>query len=382
MKILLIALAMSLANAEYTAAAALTEVSSLPDPFQFEDGRRVTTTEEWGERRREIIASISQYEYGHMPPAPGNVFRAETLESGTRFDDASHFESLRLAFGPEKSLRTTVHVYTPSDASAPLPVILRFGLGGEHAPAANERGYAFVCFEQTSLDPDTEGHDEVGPAQAAYPDYDWASVAVWSWCASRVMDYVERDDRFDANKAAITGHSRTGKAALLAGALDERFALVVPNGSGCGGAALFRDPPKGVETLELITRASRFKSWFHADFGQFGDRENALPFDQHFLRALVAPRVILSTDAFGDQWCNPPGTQRAWLGAQPVFDFLGAPQNNLIHFREGNHDQLAEDFTVLLEVADHVVKGTSLQEDLQRPPFPSHPKPTPDPAKS
>lgn len=371
MKILLIALAMSLASTQYAASADSAKASSLPDPLQFEDGRRVTTAEEWGERRREIIASVSQFEYGHMPPAPGNVSRTDSLESETRFDDTSHFESLRLAFGPEMSLRTTVHVYTPSDASAPLPVILRFGLGGEHAKAANDRGYAFVCFEQTSLDPDTEGHDEVGPAQAAYPNYDWASVAVWAWCASRVMDYVESDDRFDANRAVITGHSRTGKAALLAGALDERFALVVPNGSGCGGAAMFRNPPKGVETLELITRASRFKSWFHADFGQFGDRENTLPFDQHFLRALVAPRVILSTDAFGDQWCNPPGTQWAWRGAQPVFEFLGVPKNNLIHFREGNHDQLAEDFTVLLEVADHVFKGQALKENLQAPPFPA-----------
>ena len=138
---------------------------------------------------------------------------------------------------------------------------------------------------------------------------------------------------------------------------------------------MFRNPPKGVETLELIMRPSRFKSWFQADFGQFGDREDALPFDQHFLRALVAPRFILSTDAFEDQWCNPPGTQWAWRAAQPVFDFLGVPKNNLIHFRAGNHDQLSEDFSVLLNVADHVFHGKALEEDLQAPPFPDNLQP-------
>jgi len=350
-------------------------IGELPDPFVFGDGHRVSTPAEWSTRRSEIVELISQYEYGRVPPSPGNVVVDRPLKSGEVFEGTSSLFSLQLAFGPNHGLTTRVDCYTPTGASKSLPVILRFGLGGEHARAANERGYAFVCFEQTSLDPDTEGHDVLGPAQAAYPDYDWGSIAVWAWCASRVLDYLEAHDGFDATKAVITGHSRTGKAALLAGALDERFALVVPNGSGCGGAAMFRNPPKGVETLELIMRPSRFKSWFQADFGQFGDREDALPFDQHFLRALVAPRFILSTDAFEDQWCNPPGTQWAWRAAQPVFDFLGVPKNNLIHFRAGNHDQLSEDFSVLLNVADHVFHGKALEEDLQAPPFPDNLQP-------
>ncbi len=350
-------------------------IEGLPDPFLFNDGHRVASSDDWKARRAEIIELISRYEYGHVPPTPGNVAVDAPLESGTRFANASTFQSLRLKFGPDQSLSTTVHLYLPKNAPRPLTVILRFGLGGEHAQAANERGYAFVCFDQTSLDPDTEGHDEVGPAQAAYPDHDWASVAVWAWCASRVLDYMETLTDIDTAKSVITGHSRTGKAAILAGALDERFALVVPNGSGCGGASTFRNPPKGVETLELITRATRFKSWFHTDFGKFGDAEERLPFDQHFMRALVAPRPLLSTDAYGDQWCNPPGTQAAWQGAQPVYDFLGVSANNMIHFREGGHDQLAPDFEVLLKVADHFLKGAALETDYQHAPFPRVPAP-------
>lgn len=355
-----------------TIATAQTLPGDLPDPLVFNGGSRVSSPEQWPARRDEMRELLLQYEYGHVPPPPGNVALDATLETGTRFEGASEFRALRLRFGPEQKLTTALHLYLPANVTGPLPVIVRFGLGGEHAPAANARGYTFACFEQTSLDPDTEGHDEAGPAQAAYPDHDWGSLAVWAWGASRVLDYLETLPEINAKQAVITGHSRTGKAALLAGALDDRFSMVVPNGSGAGGAALFRHKPNGVETLELITQAKRFKSWFQAEFSQFADRESALPFDQHFLRALVAPRTVLSTDAFGDQWANPEGTQYAWMAAQPAFDFLGVSANNLIHIREGGHDQLAPDFAVLLDVADCTFRNAAPRGDLRQAPFPKN----------
>ena len=369
-----ILLAIALSIAAPPSPLTLPAIKDLPDPFLFQDGHRVSSPLEWPARRAEMREQLLAYEYGHVPPPPGNVALDATLETGTRFDGASAFRALRLRFGAKQKLTTTVHLYLPAMAKGPLPVILRFGLGGEHAPAANARGYAFACFEQTSLDPDTEGHDEIGPAQAAYPDYDWGSVAVWAWDASRLMDYLETLPEINAKQAVITGHSRTGKAALLAGALDDRFAVVVPNGSGAGGAAVFRHAPKGVETLKLITEPARFKSWFQVDFGRFGEQVDRLPFDQHFLRALVAPRVILSTDAAGDQWGNPEGTQIGWTAAQPVYDFLGVPKNNLIHLRPGQHDQLAPDFAVLLDVADAHFAGEDLDEALWTAPYPNLPR--------
>ncbi len=349
---------------------ALPAIAELPDPFRFTDGHRVASADEWPARRAEMLELLLKYEYGHVPPAPGNVALDAVLESGTRFEGASTFQSARIKFGPGQSLSTTVHLYLPAGASGPLPLILRFGLGGEHAPAANAAGFAFACLDQTSLDPDTEGYDEAGPAQVAYPDYDWGSVAVWAWGASRALDYLATLPEIDPKQTVITGHSRTGKAALLAGALDERFAMVAPNGSGAGGAAVFRHAPKGIETLKLITEPARFKSWFQADFGRFGDSVERLPFDQHFLRAIIAPRPVLSTDAFGDQWANPEGVQHGWMAAQPVYAYLGVPDRNLIHVRAGGHDQLSEDFAVLLEVARAHFGGTKLPAKLSNVPFP------------
>lgn len=348
----------------------LPATTELPDPFQFLDGRRVASPAEWPARRAEMLEILLKYEYGHVPPAPGNVTLDAVLESGTRFEGASTFQSVRIKFGPERSLSTTVHLYLPAGASGPLPLILRFGLGGEHAPAANGAGFAFACLDQTSLDPDTEGYDEAGPAQLAYPECDWGSIAVWSWGACRSLDYLVTLPEIDPKRTVITGHSRTGKAALLAGALDERFAFVAPNGSGAGGAAVFRHAPRGIETLKLITEPARFKSWFQSDFGRFGDNVSTLPFDQHFLRAIIAPRPVLSTDAFGDQWANPEGTQLGWLAAQPVYDYLGAGGNNQIHVRQGGHDQLTEDFAVLLEAASAHFSGTSAPATCRRAPFP------------
>ena len=351
----------------------LAVVEEMPDPFLFQDGRRVETGKDWQERRKEILKLVLKYQYGRVPPAPGNVQvdgEPEVLE-----DDEAVHRILRLTMGPENKLSIGVHLYFPKTANPPYPVVVRFGIDGRIAPVLNRRGYAYACFEHVDLDPDTEGYDVVGPAQLAYPDYDWASLAVWAWGAGRVADYLVTLPEINANQMIITGHSRTGKAALLAGVLDERFALVVPNGSGCGGAGAYRDAKEGVETLKLITLESRFKSWLQKDFGLFSDKESHLPFDQHFMRALIAPRPILSTEGLADEWSNPPGTQVAWMAAQPVFEFLGVPQFNLCHFREGGHSQAPLDFRVLLDVADWHFKGLPLTREFTAFPDPDY-KPT------
>lgn len=341
-----------------------------PGPLRFADGSEVKSPEDWRRRREEMLDLVMRYEYGRVPPPPGNVRAAKELESRQPATPGFRHRAVSLVMGPDERIATIAHLYLPAKGEAPYPVIVRFGLDAGPAPQLTGRGYAYACFNHQLLDPDVEGGDVVGAAQTAYPDYDWASIAVWAWGACRVLDWLETVPEIDAEKAVITGHSRTGKTALLAGALDERWAIVAPNGSGCGGAGLFRGTEEGAETLELITLPSRWKSWFHDDFGEFAGKEARLPFDQHFMRALVAPRVLISTDALGDTWANPPGTQRAWTAAQPAFDFLGVPGHNLCHFREGGHDQLEIDYAVLLDVADWHFRGKPLERGFSTRPLP------------
>ena len=331
-----------------------------PDPLLLENGQRVETREDWAMRRNEMRKMLLRYQYGRIPSVPVPVVLCEVLEEEIQNDGVTEFRALRLAIGSENPFPVRVEIYLPAKGTGPHPVILRAGRGSHIIEEINQRGYMYACYENRDFDPDILGVDKVGPAQAMFPEYDWGSLAVWAWGASRVLDYLLTLPEVDPARVVITGHSRMGKTALLAGALDERFAVVVPNGSGCGGAAAYRRYGPNSETLELITRPSRFAAWFTKDFRQFEDKEAELPFDQHFLRALVAPRPVLSTDALGDLWANPIGTAAAYREAQPVFDFLGVPENNAMHFREGEHDQLPEDFRVLLDFADHHLFGRPL----------------------
>ena len=121
-----------------------------------------------------------------------------------------------------------------------------------------------------------------------------------------------------------------------------------------------------------ITSEKTFYSWFQKDFGRFAGHEERLPFDQHFLKALIAPRPLLTTDALDDRWANPLGNQAAFLGAMPVYRLMGVPQNNMIHFRDGGHDQLPSDFRLLLDTAAHYFEGAVRPDNLRILPFPDY----------
>ncbi len=337
----------------------LPAIAELPDPLRFQDGSTVRSPEDWEKRRAEMKRLLLDYEYGHLPSGPFNVEAASVEDLGSEEIQTTHHRLVHLVVDPAKRVPIDLHLYTPVAAKTPMPVIVGIGKGCPNIAELNSRGYAFACFAHRELDPDTEGRDDIGPAQAAYPECDWGSVAIWAWGASRALDYLLTQPEFDKGRVVVTGHSRTGKAALLAGALDERFAVVVPNGSGCGGASAYRVYSKNCENLALITNPKRFFSWFKNDFAQFAGNETRLPFDQHFLRALIAPRAVLCTEAKEDIWANPDGNQAAFKAAQPVFDFLNVPTHNALHIREGQHDQLAEDFQALLDFADTIFKKTT-----------------------
>ncbi|MFA6241447.1 MAG: hypothetical protein WC655_10980, partial [Candidatus Hydrogenedentales bacterium] len=229
-----------IASAAPVAPSELPATTSLPDPLRLEDGSVVRTPEDWEKRRAEMKRRLLDYEYGHLPSGPFNVEAASVEELGSEEIQGTRHRLVHLVVDPAKRVPIDLHLYTPVAAKTPMPVIVGIGKGCPNIAELNSRGYAFACFAHRELDPDTEGRDDIGPAQAAYPECDWGSVAIWAWGASRALDYLITQPEFDKARVVVTGHSRTGKAALLAGALDERFAITVPNGSGCGGASAFR----------------------------------------------------------------------------------------------------------------------------------------------
>ncbi|MBI2425798.1 MAG: hypothetical protein HYV27_23435 [Candidatus Hydrogenedentes bacterium] len=326
----------------------------LPDPFLKADGSRVATVEEWRTQREALKKLILDLQYGPLLP---DIQDFEIVVDTELWEDPpSRVDHLQVTAKYDPSLKLEAVLYRPRDLDAgPYPLILAVEpLTGNNArpivELAIRRGYAIAGYQRHDLAP-----DEAGSAKgiyAAHPDYEGGALAVWAWGALQLRGLLASNKGIDSARVAITGHSRAGKVALLAGALDEGFTLVCPNGSGAGGAGCYRFSGAMAESLEAITQPERFGYWFHPNLRVFAGKEAHLPFDQHFLKALVAPRLLLSTEALGDLWANPRGAQTTHMAAREVYRFLGAEDRIGIHFREGQHDQTLEDWEALIDFAD------------------------------
>lgn len=343
----------------------LSPVKELPDPLTALDGTKITTKEQWEQKRKPELRELFQYYmYGYLPAAP----KPDAIKATITRTDEKYFggkatkKEINIAFGPPGCPTIDLLLIVPNQRSKPAPAFVGLNFRGNHTvlkdptiPLAKgwvpnqdgikdnksidahrgnqaerweientiDQGYAVATFYYGDIAPDKPDFNAgVFPFYrkegAAPGPQDWGAVAAWAWGIHRAVDYLVTDKDIDAGRIIAFGHSRNGKAAIVAAAFDERIALAIPHQAGCGGTAPNRRKnPKG----ESVTRINTvFPHWFNDTFPRFNDHEDRLPFDQHCLVALCAPRPVLFTNGEKDQWADPAGQHDMLKAASPVYE--------------------------------------------------------------
>ena len=240
-----------------------------------------------------------------------------------------------------------------------------------------ERGYALVTYNYQDTGEDTIGRNTDGSWQfrntrffPAYRNYDWGLLGGWAWSISRVVDFIVKLPFVDRTKLIATGHSRLGKAVLVAGAFDDRIALVAPAGSGAGGTGAWRfnGGDTGKEGLDIMLR--KYTNWFSPNLYQFRGQVEKLPFDQHWFVALAAPRAFLSLEGTEDQNCVPEAVKQAYAAAAPAFSLLKASSRLGVSYASHRHAFTADDWDALLDFADQQFLGRPVSRRFSR--FPNN----------
>ena len=289
----------------------------------------------------EVVEEFARTIYGRTPD--GGRLAEVVLQSrdegvfGGAGDRLQHRAVIACPLG-DLELDTLLHL--PADVR-PARVIVALNFAGndqtiEKWPYAKvmDAGYAVLTVDYQQIEPDDPDSRGV---RALFPTAEpWGAVAAWAWGLSRCLDIATKIPGLTTDGAIALGHSRLGKAALWAGAQDDRFAVTVSNDSGCCGASLFRHP--GGEDIAAIT--TKFPHWFVPSFASYAGREDELPVDQHQLLASIAPRRVYVASAEDDAWADPIGEYLAVVAAEPAFEDGGIGY----HVRPGGHDLLEEDW--------------------------------------
>ena len=389
---------------------------SLPDPLVCLDGTKVTTAGQWEKKRRpEVLELFASQMYGRTPKEKIKVIHTTLSENPDFMDGKATCKQVKFTFtNGTKNVEAILLLVLPNRPKGKVPVFVAYNFRGnpsvhpdpsiafspyltpnvtpEHLRWDNtywvrghnaerccldlliDRGYGLATMFYQDIYSDKAGNDQYSVV-SLFPDYspgpkkpdEWQAIGAWAWGTSRIVDYLVTQKRVDRNKIITMGHSRHGKAALWAGAQDKRFAIVISNNSGCGGAALSKR--FFGESVGSMTRG--FPHWLCPAFNQYANNEANMPFDQHFLITLIAPRHVYIASAEEDTWADPKGEFLAGYHAGPIFELYGLkglgtavmpPVNQPImndigyHIREGVHEVTEFDWNRYMDFADKHLK--------------------------
>ncbi|MEZ6125034.1 MAG: acetylxylan esterase [Planctomycetaceae bacterium] len=401
---------------------------TLPELLTTTDGVSVTTADQWSQQRRpEVLALFEDHVFGKLPPKARSLRIREFSRKTDAVEGTAVRREIRVFFsdaddGPFMDLM----VYTPATADGPVPCFLGLNFHGNHTIEADPsirlseswvrndkahansdnraseasrgtsssrwplkmilaRGYGVATIYYGDIDPDFDDdfrngiHSlvEADRGDRARESNAGGSISAWTWGLMHALDVLQTDSLVDGKKVAVMGHSRLGKTSLWAGACDPRFAMVISNDSGCGGAALSRR--QFGETVKRINTS--FPHWFCLKHRDYNDNEAAMPVDHHMLLALSAPRPLYVASAEDDKWADPRGEFLSLFHAGPVYELFGKkglpsdrmpPVNEPIqtdvayHIRTGGHDVTDFDWNAWMDFADIEAEAVAPEQCLHR----------------
>ncbi len=377
----------------------------LPDPLIAPSGKKITTVHAWEkEQRPAILQQFADHVYGRIPEKTAGLrFKVTSTDAMALGGKATRKQITVYFTSDTNSPSMQILLYLPNSIKTQVPIFIGLNFEGNHtilydtgievtkswlrintgSSAEKTRGaqssswqveelisngYGLATVYYQDLEADHKDGWKTGIRTTLSKELkiekdEWSAIAAWAWGLSRMMDYLETDSRVNSKKIIITGHSRLGKAALWAAANDRRFAIVISNNSGEGGAALSKR--NFGETIKIINTS--FPHWFVPAYKKYNTNPGALPVDQHMLLALMAPRPLYVASASKDLWADPKGEFLGAKHAEPVYrlynkEGLGVlempaidrPVGNTIgyHIRTGEHDITPYDWQQYIKFAD------------------------------
>lgn len=380
----------------------------LPSALSVKGGKEINSAFEWmNKQRSNILQLFEKYVYGEFPRRPDSIkFETVNIKENVLDGIATRKEiRIHLMMNNGKKHHIDILLYVPNKILSPVPVYLGLNFWGNHScsdekdillserwmrPSDDvgivnnkatevsrgystgrwplkkiiERGYAVATLYYGDLYPDGLDQRQNSIYELFDHECTGGAISAWAWGLSRTLDYLEIDQDICSKKVTVFGHSRLGKAALWAGAQDQRFGIIISNDSGCAGAAITRRCFG--ETIDFFPRQN-VGYWCIPEFYEYSGRENELPVDQHMLIALSAPRPVYIASAEEDLWADPKGEFLAAVNAASVYKLFGSkglgvdvmPDVNIsvsgdigYHIRSGNHDITSFDWSNFLDFTD------------------------------